>query len=578
MSLTKKLILFITILAVAAAISVVISRNLHDKLSLKNSVFANKMGYEMGLRPKPSWVGQYLSGYHATQNKNYEKASDFFANSLALSANSEVLQTQAMSLLLVSGKFPEAVKIAKTLNDKSDNGLARLTLIVDAVQRNDLQEAERLTLQKQEDAGTIINQVIYGWVKYGQGDKEKALEIMRELRGDEVFLPFIDYNYALIANLSGDKVTARKLFDILLNSNQLPNGISAAAYDFYKEQNDLEKLKIIKEKFAYDGSVSKHPKITNVKDGVAESLLGVGGIILTQYSPDKSAALFRLALYLNPKLDDAKLLLGSILMSEGDYRGANEILSQISQDSYLGDYAKLAIAKNFEAMDQNDKAFDYFKALTKSKETSIDAFVALGDLARKKEDYKGAAEFYTQAIDSAKANAPNGKIESRYWALYFARGVCYERMKEMDKAEADLLVALQLQPNQPDVMNYLAYSWIDANKNLVQAKDMVLKAHTQKPEDPQIIDSVGWAYFKIGNYKNSVEYLEHAASLLPYDPTVNDHLGDAYWQTGRKNEARFQWQRALKNDPEPKLADELKKKLENGLQPDNVATQTSDAS
>ena len=109
----------------------------------------------------------------------------------------------------------------------------------------------------------------------------------------------------------------------------------------------------------------------------------------------------------------------------------------------------------------------------------------------------------------------------------------------MDKSEADLQQALKLEPNQPDVLNYLGYSWIDEDKNLDKAKDMVLKAHQAKPDDPQIIDSVGWAYFKLGNFANSVEYLENAASLLPYDPTVNDHLGDAYWQTGRKNEAKF---------------------------------------
>ncbi len=561
-------------MALVFSAALLISRGLHREIT----GIEQKLAQKIGLAPKPSWVGQYLSGYHATQSKNYEKASDFFSDSLKLQSNSEVLQTQAMSLLLVSGRFPEAIAIAKTLNVKSENGLARLTLIVDAIEKNQLSEAERLTLEKRkDDTSTIINQVIYAWIKYGEGKKQEAMDIMKGLRGDDVFLPFIDYNYALIANLSGDKKTASNLFDSLLKNGQLSNGITAAAFDFYKEQNNQEKLVLIKTKFSYDGSVTKHPKVTNVKQGAAESLLGVGGIILTQYSPDKSAALFRLALYLNPELDDAKLLLGSILMSEGDYKGANQILSQIKQDSYLGDYAKLAIAKNFESMDDNDKASDYFENLTKSNETAVDAYVSLGDLARKKESFSDAANYYSKALEAAKTKAKDGQINSRYWAIYFARGVCYERMKELGKSEADLLTALKLQPNQPDVMNYLAYSWIDSNKNLKQAKDMVLKAHAEKPEDPQIIDSVGWAYFKLGNFGNSVEYLEAAASLLPYDPTVNDHLGDAYWQIGRKNEAKFQWQRALKNDPEPKLAEELKKKIENGIPADNVATQTSNA-
>jgi len=583
MSLAKKSSIIIILLALAAAGAVGISRHMHRGITGMGEEFAqkisDKIGFQIGLAPKPSWVGQYLSGYHATSAKDYEKASDYFSGSLNLRADSETLQTQAMSLLLVSGKFSEAVQIAKTMQ-KTNNGLARLTLIVDAIQNNKLDEAERLTTDQKGDAGTIINHVIEAWIKYGKGQKPEAENILKSLRkSDEAFLPFVDYNYALIANLSGDKKTATELYDSLVKIAQLPNSIVSSAYAFYKDQNNAEKLALIKSKFNYDGAVSKHPAVTNVKQGVAEALLGVGSIILTEYSPDKSAALFRLALYLNPELDDSKLLLGSILMTEGDYKGANEILSGIKQDSYLGDYAKLAIAKNFEAMDDDTKAKQYFELLTQNKETAIDAYVSLGDLARKKESYQEAADYYTKSIAIATAEAKDGKIAAKYWALYFARGVCYERLKDMDKSEADLLAALKLEPNQPDVMNYLAYTWIDDGKNLAKAKDMVLKAHEEKPDDPQITDSLGWAYFKLGDFNDSVDKLEEAATLLPYDPTVNDHLGDAYWQTGRKNEAKFQWERALKNDPEPKLAESLKKKLENGIAPDNAATptQTSNA-
>lgn len=562
MSSAKKLLILAVVLAVGAAAAVSVSTRLKSQIALNMD---DKMGNAITITPHTSWVGQYLSGYHATQSKDYERASQFFSRALNSKSNSETVQTQAMSLLLVAGKFSQAIDIAKDLNAKSDNGLAKLTLIVDAIQRDDLKEAEKLVSDKKEDNSTIINHVIEAWVKYGEGKSEEAKAILKALQSDEVFLPFVNYNYAMISELSGDKKTAKQLFDSLIQSNQLPNGMVSAAYDFYSSENDSAKLELIKNKYSYDGSVKKHPAVTNVKEGVAEALLGVGGIIMSEYSPDKSAALFRLSLYLNPKLDDAKLLLGSILMNEGDYKGANDILSGIGTDSYLGDYAKLAIAKNFEAMDQDSKAKEYFDKLTQNKDIAIDAYVSLGDLSRKKEKYDEAADYYTKSIEAGKQQSKNGKLDSKYWAVYFARGVCYERLKDTAKSEADLMMALQLQPNQPDVMNYLAYTWIDVGKNLDKAKNMVLKAHQEKPEDPQIIDSVGWAYFKLGNFDNSVSYLEDAASLLPYDPVVNDHLGDAYWHTGRKNEARFQWERALRNNPDSKLEDELKKKLENGI-------------
>ena len=555
MKLARNLLIFLIICAAVVCACIYASRHYHKNIT-------REITETLHLEPMPtSWVGQYLSGYYAAQTKDYEKASDFFAASMNAKTDNAVLQSQAMSLFLVAGKFSDAVKIAHQMGDATTNGLARLTLIADAVKSNNLAEAEKLTANQPEESTAIVNSVIAAWVKFGQGKGAEAQAMLPPLQKDVVFLPYINYNFALIANLSGDKQKAGELYDSLLESKQLPSSILSSAFAFYTAQNNSEKLGVLKTKFNYDGSVKNHPPIENVQDGVAESLLGVGGIIMTQYSPDKSAALFQLALYLNPKLDDAKLLLGSIFMNEGDYKSANEIFARITKDSYLEDYAKLAIAKNYEAMGEDEKAKDYFTKLTENPQTQVDALVALGDLERKNEKYSEAADYYTKSLDASKGDAA---AEKKYWAIYFVRGVCYERLKEMDKSEADLQTALKLEPRQPDVMNYLAFSWIDEGKNLEQAKEMVMQAHEEKPDDPQIIDSVGWAFFKLGNYDYSVEYLEAAASLLPYDPVVNDHLGDAYWQTGRKNEAKFQWERALKNNPEPKLEVELKKKMEQG--------------
>jgi tetratricopeptide (TPR) repeat protein len=349
----------------------------------------------------------------------------------------------------------------------------------------------------------------------------------------------------------------------LLKTDQLPIGIASSAYHFY-EGNEVKRKEILK-KFKNEIQIKQHHRIKSADDAIAEALLGVGGIIMQEYGADKAASLFRLALYLNPDLDEAKLLLGSILISEGDSKSANSVLRQIGTDSYLGAYAKLAIARNFEEMGQTGKAREYFESLIDTKDTKLDALVSLGDLSRQEENYQEAIKYYTKALDYITEGKSDAKIAKKYWAIYFARGVSQERLKNYDKFEEDLLTALKLYPDQPDALNYLAYTWIDLGKNIDEAKVMVGKAYDQKPDDAHITDSVGWAYFKLGDSTKAVEYIEKAATQMPYDPTVNDHLGDVYWKLGRKNEAKFQWQRALDNDPDKTLEASLKEKIRQGL-------------
>jgi Flp pilus assembly protein TadD len=178
---------------------------------------------------------------------------------------------------------------------------------------------------------------------------------------------------------------------------------------------------------------------------------------------------------------------------------------------------------------------------------------------RARKRYGEAADYYSRAI----ALIP--KPEKRHWVYFYSRGTCYERLKAWPKAEADLQKALQLFPDQPLVLNYLGYSWVDQNKNLKQGMQLIEKAVQLKPDDGYIVDSLGWAHFRQGNYKDAVRYLEKAVELRPEDPVLNDHLGDALWRVGREREARFQWDQSLTLSPEPEDAEKIRKKLAKGL-------------
>ena len=173
----------------------------------------------------------------------------------------------------------------------------------------------------------------------------------------------------------------------------------------------------------------------------------------------------------------------------------------------------------------------------------------MGDLLRGEDRFAEAEAAYTRALQRLPA------IDRRHWRLLYARGIAYERTKRWPQAEADLLKALELEPEQPFVLNYLGYSWVDQGLNLDRAKAMLHRAVELRPEDGFIVDSLGWAYFRLGEHDKAVTYLERAVELEPGDPVINDHLGDGYWRVGRTREARFQWQRALTFEPEPELVD-----------------------
>jgi Flp pilus assembly protein TadD len=199
----------------------------------------------------------------------------------------------------------------------------------------------------------------------------------------------------------------------------------------------------------------------------------------------------------------------------------------------------------------------------------IDALVQLGDLRRHDENYAAAEDAYSRAI------ARIGEPRREHWTLLYARGIAYERTKRWPEAEADFLKALELEPEQPFVLNYLGYSWVDMGMHLDRAKGMLNRAVELRPDDGYIVDSLGWVYFRVGEYDKAVTRLERAVELEPGDPVINDHLGDAYWRVGRQREARYQWQRVLTLDPEEDVIADVEQKLRSGLpKPDQQPSRT----
>jgi Flp pilus assembly protein TadD len=183
----------------------------------------------------------------------------------------------------------------------------------------------------------------------------------------------------------------------------------------------------------------------------------------------------------------------------------------------------------------------------------------LGDILRRRSRFAEAATAYDAAISRLE------QVREYDWPLFYARGIARERSGNWTGAEADLLRALQLSPDQPYVLNYLAYTWADQGVNLERARTMLEGAAVQRPQDGNIADSLGWVLFRMGDLPAAVSQLERAVELEPRNSTVNDHLGDVYWASGRQNEARFQWRRALTMDPDQAETARIEAKLRGGL-------------
>ena len=254
-----------------------------------------------------------------------------------------------------------------------------------------------------------------------------------------------------------------------------------------------------------------------------------------------------------------RILIGGIFDSDERYQHAIAVYKKIDVQSPFAWPAQLRIASNLDKLDRTKDAVKMLNDLAKKHSDKADPLIYLGDILRSRERFAEAVKAYDRALSRIK------EIKKQHWSLFYARGISLEQSKQWQRAEADFLKALEFEPEQPYVLNYLGYSWVDRGKHFAKAQDMIKKAVKLRPNDGYIIDSLGWAFYKLGNYKDSVPQLERAVEIRPHDPIINDHLGDAYWRVGRLTEARFQWNRVLVLKAQADLVVKVKNKLKRGL-------------
>jgi len=531
--------------------------------------------------------GSYLAARHASVERDANSAAAFYRSALRTDPKNNELLDRAFISSLADGDIDEAVKLAdRILTIDKSNRVARLVVGV-----RDLKQKKYAAAQlniNQSIRGPITDLVatlLSGWASYGAGDSKTAVANIDKLTGPEWYPLFKDLHSGMILELAGKEKDAgmrleraHKLDDSMLRvaddyarwlSRNKDAAAATAVYDTFDKK--LPRHPLVLEGLRESKAGKKMPPLVDsAQTGGAEALYGIGATLTRRGGEDLALVYLQLALYLNPNHSLALLSLADLYESVKKPAMAIKVYERMPASSPLKRNAQIQLATNLDAADRSDEAIKILKAVTLEDSKDIEAIMALGNIERGRKKFADCVQTYSQGIDVLpQAN------EKTNWIYYYYRGICEERSKQWSKAEADMRKALDLQPEQPHVLNYLGYSWIDQGINLDEGMKMIKRAVDQRPDDGYIVDSLGWAYFRIGSFEDAVKNLERAIDLKPEDPTINDHLGDAYWRIGRTLEAKFQWAHARDLKPEPEELPKIEAKINNGLSDDASSSAAS---
>lgn len=522
-----------------------------------------------------SVTGSYMAGQQALQDLRTDEAARYFAQAAQADWDNPVLVERAFIAYAADGQVGQAASTAKHLLELDPNNeLAELVVATEALKERRYAAAEQMLGAIGQDSFTGITAgILHAWALVGDNRKAEADAVLDKL-GQSGLEDFLVFHRALMAEASGDTegaiALAARAFEaepyvariaevyarILANAGRTDEARDVIAA--FEDQGITHPVvTIVKEQI----EAGQRPGIfaSNVQVGAAEMFHGIGVALSRDGSLDLSLVFLRMGLYLDPSADVIALALGQLLDSANQHDAANAIYDAVPVTSPMKPTAVVRIAQNLDVKGDRPEALRRLGNIVTSRPGDLDAVSVLGDLLRYDEQYLEAAEAYSKALALTGGDSPAD------WRYYYVRGIAYERAKQWPKAEADFLKALELNPDQPAVLNYLGYSWIDQDMNLEPALEMIEKAVEAQPQDGYIVDSLGWAFFKLGRIEEAVKTLEHAVLLRPNDAEINDHLGDAYWKAGRKLEARFQWNVAASVDETGNVKERVAAKLADGL-------------
>ncbi len=531
-----------------------------------------------------SFSGAFLAARTADVDHDYATAIALYQKALQFDPANLDIRERLMISLLMNGEFDESLKQVDAL--KEDGAVDRVTKIVrglDAIRKGDYANAEKILAYKGlNDLDRLTQALITGWAKVGAGKGKEGIALIKGLKGPDWFKVFTDYHIGTMAIVAGDKATARSYLKAAITSEEAvattPDTFMRAVMALARleasdgnKQKALDAIAVAERLIAnyaplkalrqsIENGEKPEQQVTNATEGSAAVLFAVGSALNRQGAEEMVSLYLQIAHALDPKSADTLVLLGGIAEKMEQPKQAIELYSRVPEGSPMRRISELQLGLTLAQTGDIEGARAHLKSLIESDPTDIRSYIAYGSVLSDAKDYKAMAETYDKAVDVI------GPVpRPTDWSVFFQRGIAYERLKEWDKAEPNFKKSLELNPDQPQVLNYLGYSWVDMNRNLEEGLNLIRKAVELRPDDGYIVDSLGWAYYRLGRYDEAVEELERAVQLRAGDAAINDHLGDAYWRVGRKLEAGYQWQRALTMKPELTEIPKIEQKIREGL-------------
>ncbi len=523
-----------------------------------------------------SLSGNFLAAIVANSERDTFAASTFFREALRDDPRNRDLAERALIAALANGNIPEAYGLAENvLTHDRRNAVANLTRGVQEMQAHQYAAARAAFGRDSSNRQTDIKNILLtAWTYAGAKDTRRALSTLDKLHGEGVSV-LRDYHAALIADIGGDKAEAERRFKSVLSAEHTVLRLIDAYARFLSSHGDNETARRLYK--AFDEAAPNHPLVVaaladldagkplvpfvrNAEEGAGEVLYGLVALGGGRQGDELAALIYlRLSLALAPNNTLTTFTLADIYERLKQEEAAIDLYDSVPESNPLRVNADVQASLLLETLGKTKEASEHLQAVVDAHPKDADALTALANLQRSRKLFTESAATYSRAI------ALDQKPEKNQWLLYYYRGIANERGKNWPGAERDLKKALELNPDQPLVLNYLGYSWVDQGVNLDEAFRMLRRAVDLKGRDGYIVDSLGWAYYRLGRYDEAVNELEKAIDLKPSDPVINDHLGDAYWRIGRKLEALFQWNHARDLNPEPEDLPRILDKIKNGL-------------
>ena len=529
-----------------------------------------------GVKPTPgaSPYGLFLAGQAALNDGRSREAAGFFDQASVEGAENLMVRERAFNAAVLAGDLKRALALEPTSEEASEavKRLARLTRAVDNLASGDPKAARAGLAEGVGFPHRAAAALLQPWAAAMAGDTDASLA-KPEVRGDQVVDFFGRLGQARLFERARRYDEAEAAYKALTDG-AFPGEMILVAHGEFLERRgrradavalydkalaeapDADGVRLARARAAAGKSA---PKAPTLRQGAAEALLAPAAGMLAQKQEQLALVYLRMVLHLDAERDEAWLLVGDVLAGAGDLEGARAAYRRPKPGSLSYGAAQSKLAWSYQQAEDPETALSLARAAAASGRE--DAQLTLADLLRANDRHEEAVAVLSGLIASKPED----------WRLLYARGVSYERLKDWPRAQADLQAALKLEPDDPELLNYLGYSWIDRGERLAEALAMVEKAVATNPKSGAMVDSLGWAHYRLGDYKKAVERLEQAVELEAGDPEINNHLGDAYWRVGRRDEAMFQWRRVLTLDPDARIKADAEAKLASGLGPDGPA-------